>query len=136
MDPTVSTVRHNAIIVTASGYVMDGAYADIPVPDVEGFRASLPESWRRLVIGPVVTQLNGYHNFAFLPDGSYDGWDESDLGDQYRQRFIDLFSFAYEDGSTPFQVVVMEARFGEKTESEPRLEAALNPHVTLTGEQG
>lgn len=130
----MSTIRHNAIIVTASGAAMNGLFADVPVPDVEGFRLSLPEQWQRLIIGPVITQMNGFYNYTFLPDGSYDGWAESDLGDQYRQQFIDLFSFAYSDGSTPYDVVVMEARFGEKTHDEPELIATFNPHATATGE--
>jgi hypothetical protein len=131
----MSTTRHNAIIVTATGAAMSGLFPDVPVPDVEGFRLSLPEPWRRLVIGPVITQLNGYWNYAFLPDGSYEGWAESDLGEQYRQQFIDLFSFAYSDGSTPHDVVVLEARFGEQTHDEPALIATFNPHATATGDE-
>jgi hypothetical protein len=131
----MGAMRHNAIIVTASGYAMDGRFADVPVPDVEGFRASLPEKWRRLVIGPVPGVVNDYRSFAFLPDGSNEGWDESDEGDGYRQRFLGLFSFAYDDGGTPFQVVVTEVRFGDETESGPRLATSLNPHVTMTGNE-
>jgi hypothetical protein len=95
-------IAHDAVMVTASDY------ADMP--DVEAFRQSLPEEWRPLVIGPIRSVINGYLNFAFLPDGSKEGWDTSDQGDEYRQRFADLFSAGHEDGSSPFNVV--KVRYG------------------------
>lgn len=81
--------RHNAIIVTAAGYAMEGRF-DASPPDVGAFRESLPEAWRHLVIGPVKSIVNDYQSFAFLPDGSKEGWDTSDDGDRYRQRFIEV----------------------------------------------
>jgi hypothetical protein len=129
--------RHNAIIVTAAGYAMSGEITDCPKPDVAAFRESLPEAWRHLVIGPVKSVVNDYQSFAFLPDGSKEGWDTSDDGDQYRQQFIDLFSFAYDDESTPFDVLVIDARFGGDEPGggyEPALIATVNPHVTVTEE--
>lgn len=130
-------MRHNAIVVTAAGYAMDGKLSDTPRPNVEAFRESLPEEWQRLVIGPVKSVMNDYQSFAFLPDGSKEGWDASDQGDEYRQQFIDLFSFAYDDDSTPFNVLVMDARFGGDEPGngrEPALTATLNPHVTNVGD--
>lgn len=129
--------RHNAVIVTAADYAMEGGVGLPPAPDVEAFRQSLPEGWRHLVVGPVHSVVNSYQSFAFLPDGSKEGWDTSDEGDAYRQRFIDLFSFAYVDGSTPFDVLVMDARFGGDEPGagyEPALIANLNPHVTAVGD--
>jgi hypothetical protein len=77
-------IRHNAIIVTAAGYAMEGSYV-AAAPDVAAFRDSLPEQWRHLVIGPVKSVMNDYQSFAFLPDGSKEGWKDSDLGDEYPQ---------------------------------------------------
>jgi len=88
--------RHDAVIVVVSGYQAP--------PDVDAFRESLPEEWRRLVIGPVESIANGYKIFAFLPDGSKEGWAPSDDGDKYRYRFRQLFGFEYKDGSSPFSV--------------------------------
>lgn len=105
-------MRHDAVIVTASGWAVDGTARDVPVPDVEAFRQSLPEEWRPLVVGPVTSVVNGYQSFAFLPDGSNEGWEDSEKGDEYRERFAALFSFAFEDGSSPFSVLVIRARFG------------------------
>jgi hypothetical protein len=130
----VGYMRHNAVIVTASGYVFRGQ-REIPVPDIGAFRESLPEKWRRLVIGPVQSVAEDYASFAFLPDGSHEGWPDSGDGDRYRQQFIDLFSFACEDSSTPFDVLVIDARFGghgPEDDDGPPLIAALNPHVTAT----
>lgn len=103
--------RHNTIIVTAAGYAFDPGFR-AQVPDVEAFRASLPEDWRRLIVGPVQSVTNDYRTFAFLPDGSKEGWGTSADGDTYRQQFLDLFSFAYDDGSSPYDVLVVDARFG------------------------
>jgi len=33
--------------------------------------------------------MNGYKSFLIAPDGSKEGWSESDLGDFHRQKFID-----------------------------------------------
>lgn len=127
-------MRHNTVIVTAAGYAMEGKYG-VTAPDVEAFRESLPEEWRRLLVGPVQSVVNGYLSFAFLPDGSKEGWEDSDLGDEFRQRFIDLFSFAHGDGSSPFDVLVIDARFGGDEPGagyEPELIVKASPHVTAT----
>jgi hypothetical protein len=131
--------RHNAVIVTAAGAVMRGERRDVPVPapDVEAFRESLPEKWRRLVTGPVRSVAEDYETWAFLPDGSKEGWEDSRLGDEFRQRFIDLFAFAHEDGSSPFDVLVIDARFGGDepgAECEPELIVKANPRTTATGD--
>jgi hypothetical protein len=103
-------IAHDAVLVTASGYILDDG-SGIAMPDVEAFRQSLPEEWRRLVVGPVGSVMGGYLHFAFLPDGSKEGWPDSDLGDEYRKRFAELFSAGYEDGSSPFDVVMV--RYGD-----------------------
>jgi hypothetical protein len=104
--------RHDAIIAVCSSYVFTGYSNDIPVPDVEAFRADLPAEWQHLLIGPIDSATNGYQIFVFLPDGSKEGWGTSDDGDLYRERFLQLFSWAYEDGSSPFDVLVVAARWG------------------------
>jgi hypothetical protein len=109
----MGVIIHDAVIVTADGYVRDNR--DPPgMPDVGAFRESLPEQWRPLVIGPVQSVINDYVTFAFLPDGSKEGWAASDRGDEYRARFAALFAFAYEDGSSPFEVV--HIRYGADLE--------------------
>lgn len=58
---------------------------------LEEFRASLPLSWAALIVGPVEAVVNGYAWLAFLPDGSKEGWEDSDRGDEYQARFRELF---------------------------------------------
>ena len=71
-------VRHDAVIVTMPGSILTGDYArgQVPVPDIEGFRASLPEDWRPLLVGPAHSVVNDICIVAFLPDGSKEGWDD------------------------------------------------------------
>lgn len=99
-------IAHHAVIVTASDYVLKTDY----LPDVEAFRATLPDDWATLVVGPHQAIINGYVTWMFLPDGSKEGRGTSDDGDRYRQQFADLFALRYDDESTPFDVVV--ARYG------------------------
>ena len=87
-------IVHDAVIVTTADFRPDG------LPDIDAFRASLPEEFRPLVVGPIPAPLNGYVSYAFLPDGSKEGWRASDDGDEYRQRFTELFNQQYDDGST------------------------------------
>lgn len=101
-------MRHNAIVAVVNGYI----FGQPEAPDVEAFRASLPAEWQPLVIGPVQSVMNDYVTFVFAADGSKEGWDTSDAGDWYREKFLKLFRFAFEDGSSPSDVLVIDARFG------------------------
>ena len=102
-------VRHDAVIVTMSAYVLRGE-ALAPAPDIDGFRKTLPEDWRHLLIGPVESIINDDVTFVFAPDGSKEGWTDSDMGDDFREQFKKLFAFAHKDGSSPFSVA--HVRFG------------------------
>jgi hypothetical protein len=65
---------------------------DAAAKALEDFRASLPgDDWRALVIGPVRAVIESYPWVVFLPDGSKEEWEESDLGDQLRARFQQIF---------------------------------------------
>lgn len=107
--------RHNAILVVANEYIFDEDFATrhgIIAPDVEAFRESLPENWRQLVVGPVKSPLNGYITYVFCPDGGKESSPYSDMGELYQRQFLELFSFAYDDGSTPYDILLVGARFG------------------------
>ena len=94
-------VRHDAVIVTTEDFREGG------LPDIEAFKQTLPEEWRRLVIGPVESVVNGTFSYAFLPDGSKEGFPESAEGEEYREAFRALFRTVYEDGSSPDDVVTL-----------------------------
>lgn len=84
-------VRHHAIIVTSNDYEIKKAYSKA----LEIFGENLSE------ITPIT--VNGYQSFLVPPDGSKEGWPESECGDDRRREFKDwLDSQAYEDHSTPF----------------------------------
>jgi hypothetical protein len=80
----VGYTKHDAVIATVLGMDM---------PDIDEFRASLPARIRHLVIGPVDDVAgNGYATYAFMPDGSKEGWPQSDAADEARERFKALFA--------------------------------------------
>lgn len=65
-----------------------------------------------LVSGIVESVMNGYYSFFIAPDGSKEGWDESDEYDKKRGQFIEwLDGFQFEDGSSPFKW--FEAQYGD-----------------------
>lgn len=64
---------------------------------VTAFRERLPERWAALVIGPVETVINRAQVYAFLPDGSKEGWADSHTGDRLRDEFVELFAGTYAD---------------------------------------
>lgn len=56
--------------------------------------------------------VNGYTSFMVAPDGSKEGWAESDKADEDRAAFIEwLDANAYDDGSNKLEYVVV--RFGD-----------------------
>lgn len=56
-------------------------------------------------VSEIVTgMVNGSASFVVVPDGSKEGWEESDLGDKRREQIkLWLRARAYSDGSTPFK---------------------------------
>lgn len=105
-------IAHHAVVVHIAGWVtMPSVAGDrVQMPDLDAFRAEMPDEMRQLCVGPIPTAVNGDLVACFLPDGSKEGWDTSDLGDLWRQRFIDLFAWEFNDGSSPFDVASI--RFG------------------------
>lgn len=92
--------KHQAIIVV--GCYQDGI-------DRAHDKASTVFPWVS-PIGPA--GMNGWRSFFVPPDGSKEGWTDSDIGDGRRDEFIRYLEGAkYEDGSSPLlwvEVVVDE----------------------------
>jgi len=67
--------------------------------------------WESLFIfGPVA--INSKTTVVMVPDGSKEGWEESDRGDELRSKFIaEIEKANYGDGSSPWDYV--EVGFGE-----------------------
>ena len=82
----MGVIKHEAVVVA-----LGPGFANENLPDIVAFRDSLPDQWQRLVIGPIAALTNGTLFYTFLPDGSKEGWELSDEGDQYRDAFRALF---------------------------------------------
>jgi len=67
------------------------------------------EAFRALIVGPVPAVANNYVTWAFLPDGSKEGWEPSDEGDRLRDEFKAIVEGCGEG---------VHVRFGEDHRSE------------------
>lgn len=86
-------MKHNAIVVTS--------YDD---KLIEEARREAERCMPGLVSPLVESITNGYTSFFVAPDGSKEGWAESDNGDIRRDKFTEwLASKAFKDGSTPLE---------------------------------
>lgn len=94
--------RNHAIVIT-------GSHAqETTISDAHAFAVST---------GACVSPLSGEvvnrkQSFCVFPDGSKEGWPESDVGDSQRARIIAwLDSRRYDDGSSPLSWV--EVQYGD-----------------------
>ena len=97
----MGVMNHDCVIATTSD--SDAVAALINAAEQMGIKP--------LVITPV--NQFGYRTVMLPPDGSKEGWEDSNNGDRMREAFIALIgSFNYSDGSNPFSWV--EVSFGER----------------------
>ena len=95
-------MRHHSIIVTTSHADIDTA-RDQAVEIFGEKRVSLV----------LYSPSNSYKSFFISPDGSKEGWAESDAGDEQREAFIKwLDSKRYNDGSSA--LTYAEVQFGDE----------------------
>jgi len=100
----MSYVSHHAIIVTSNGY------------DSADQRLREAHDYANKHFGALTSQIissvfNGYKTFFVAPDGSKEGWDESDEHDIKRDNFIKILDdMMYDDGSGPIRYA--EVRYG------------------------
>lgn len=81
-------MRHNAIVVTSWNASNINA------------AAQKAADLKLQVLGPSKIILNNYFSLMVCPDGSKEGWPDSDLGDERRAAFKEwLGEQKYEDGS-------------------------------------
>jgi hypothetical protein len=88
----MGTMQHNAIIATGMDERIDEAYKFAMQLGAEVLITSVPV-------------INGYKTLVLPPDGSKEGWDESELGDARRAKLREYLDKHY------FHWV--EVRFGE-----------------------
>jgi len=91
----MGTIHHNSVLVTTC---FEKSFERIRL-----WIDRLPEETKRLfVLGPVVT--NGYQTVVLIPDGSKEGWSESDDGDSLRAAFIEFIKKDKDDFSDWIEV--------------------------------
>jgi len=90
-------MRHHAIIVSGTP-CQDTTVERAHAKAVEIWGESAPQQVTHILNAPI----NGYKSFAILPDGSKEGWSESNTGDGRRDTFIAwMESCRYKDRSSP-----------------------------------
>lgn len=94
-------IKHHAIVVTS--WNRDAIFK-------AHFKAT--EIFKDTVSNIVDGMINGYMSFFVGPDGSKEGWTDSDKGDENRAAFIEWVNEqAYEDGSN--KLAFVEVWYGE-----------------------
>ncbi len=94
-------MRHHVIIVTG-----------IDIDDRTERAHKIARDIFPVVSSILKSQMNGYKSFFIPPDGSKEGWEESDEGDKRRDRFIEQLKkhLAYEGGEG-FKVTWCEVQY-------------------------
>lgn len=102
----MGVVNHNAIIATT--------WSDKHAASFQEWVNELSELTQLLILRGE-SWANGYHTFVVLPDGSQEGWPESDSGDSLRNAVADRLKqdnyHEEEDDSSPWDWI--EVGFGE-----------------------
>lgn len=98
--------EHDVVVVTAPVWAFAAPYVHL-APNIDRFLAGMPEDYRRLLVGPAVSVVNGFLTWVFAADGHYEeNWEtEVAIADALRAEFIALWDVTYPDGMEPFAVV-------------------------------
>lgn len=85
--------RHDAVIAIGSLYDEERAALNA---EIDALRADMHDvhgyDMSRVLIGPIESPINSFTIFAYLPDGSKEGWDASDAHDLWRERFKEIMA--------------------------------------------
>ena len=94
--------KHHSIIVTSHNVTLLNKAHDLAL-------SIFPA---QMITGVTTGTVNAYYSFMVGPDGSNEGWEESNEGNDCRDLFLkQLDSFAHSDGSNPLQYV--ELSYGD-----------------------
>ena len=94
----MGTINHNVVIATS--------FLPEIVDKMKLWYQYLLKEEQSLITISLRTEINGYTTFFCGPDGSKEGWTDSDKGDSLRDRFIQrLEADTFEDGSSPWEWV-------------------------------
>jgi hypothetical protein len=107
----VGYIRHHAIVVTGMHDWTIGGN----LPDIHEAREAAVDLGNALVSDVVGPGVNGTSSFLVAPDGSKEGWANSDEGDNARSRFIDWLRKRGEGGYYAWAEVVLGEDDAEAT---------------------
>jgi hypothetical protein len=83
-------IRHHSIVITSTD---EDKLQEVYNKAIDLFKKGQVTN----IIGPVI---NGYYSFFIGPDGSKEGWEDSDIGDKNREEIKKIINnYVYEDGS-------------------------------------
>lgn len=127
----MSEPRHHAILVTSwdgPALALARQHAIDTAPTSMG-----GEPFARLVSDVALGVINAVSTFLIAPDGSYEGWEDSDIGDQWRDQIVVwLEAQAYEDGSNRF--VWVEVQYGDGQSGDTRVIRDSDAYARLSSE--
>lgn len=83
----MGTIEHQLTVITATDY--EGQDARVG-RTIELLKEEMPAKFAALIVGPVPAVINGYVFWVMLPDGSKEGWEDSQEGEVWRLRFARL----------------------------------------------
>lgn len=100
----MGNIIHRSVVITYSEVL------SFEAPDLDEFRAALPERFEDLLIGPLRSSVNDYMIVTFLPCGSKEGWPEDIRHIESCHQLIKLFENVtnFADESRPFTAVISE----------------------------
>ena len=101
----MGTIQHNAIIVTSwDDKSLDAAKQKII--DIWG----LYEDYHPVIFD---SELNSTKSIFIPPDGSKEGWEASDIGDERRKAFKDWITKIEKDPENEIYLDVVDVAYGE-----------------------
>jgi hypothetical protein len=106
-------MRHHTIVVTSWDEKKLQVAHDKAVELFHKVPIDINRGNTQSLVSPIVNGVvNGYGSFFIAPDGSKEGWEDSDNGDKAREAFINYCrEQAYDDGSNSLSYV--EIQFGD-----------------------
>lgn len=115
-------MRHHTIVVTGFKFTDDSGAGDHFSAAYNKANGLFPELVTEIIDSP----WNHYQSFCVVPDGSKEGWDESNDYDRKRAEFLDLLrTCRFDDGSCSVDWV--EVQFGDD-EDETKITADSDEH--------
>ena len=114
-------MRHHAIVITSDD---EKAIFDLRQFIVEAVTPVVSDFDSPVEVTEITGRaVNGYRSFMVAPDGSKEGWAESDIGEKIREDVIKTLNLKrYEDGSSPFDWA--EIQFGDDEHDNRMLRAS------------